>query len=167
MAGHPHSESLRVIERFHRVDFGHIEFQITFYDPETFTKPLSINEVINYQADTEMLEGVCENERDTPHLVGEANAGMKLSAGLLAQYAGTYEPREGPRGVPRQPFTIRLADGQLYLGPLPLTPQSETSFLWHDGTSLEFSRDATGAVTGVTRTFAEGQTGLPQTLKSS
>src|SRR5579862_8755971 len=28
-AGHPHSEDLRVTERFRRVDFGHIQFQVT------------------------------------------------------------------------------------------------------------------------------------------
>ena len=32
-AGHPHSEKLRVTERFRRVDFGHLQYQITFDDP--------------------------------------------------------------------------------------------------------------------------------------
>jgi hypothetical protein len=30
MAGHPHSERLHVTERFHRVDFGHMDLQVTF-----------------------------------------------------------------------------------------------------------------------------------------
>ena len=34
-AGHPHSENLRVTERLRRVDFGHMQYQITFDDPET------------------------------------------------------------------------------------------------------------------------------------
>jgi hypothetical protein len=38
-AGHPHSEKLRVTERFHRVDFGHMQYQVTFADPATWTAP--------------------------------------------------------------------------------------------------------------------------------
>ena len=59
-AGHPHSESLRVTERFHRVDFGHMQFEITFHDPETLTGPLTISLAVNYLPDTEMSEYVCE-----------------------------------------------------------------------------------------------------------
>ena len=32
--GHPHSEALKITERFHRPDFGHIELQIAFDDPD-------------------------------------------------------------------------------------------------------------------------------------
>ena len=160
MAGHPHSERLRVTERFRRVDFGHMQFQVTFDDPETMTRPLTIQTVIVYSPDTEMLEGVCENERDALHLVGKLNRDVKLSADVLAKYAGTYELRDASAPVPREPLTITLTNGQLYLGPLPLIPQSETTFQWFDGTPLEFSRDAMGAVTGLTRLFAEGQSGL-------
>ena len=39
-AGHPHSEKLRVTERFRRVDFGHMQYQITFDDPETLTRAI-------------------------------------------------------------------------------------------------------------------------------
>src|SRR5437867_6030771 len=98
-AGHPHSESLRVTERFRRVDFGHMQFQITFDDPETLTKPLSISLAVSYAPDTEMLETVCENERDTVRLVAKANAAVQLSAAVLAKYAGTYEFRGGSRVV--------------------------------------------------------------------
>ncbi len=40
-SGHKHSEQLRVTERFHRVNFGRMELQLTLDDPETFTKPVS------------------------------------------------------------------------------------------------------------------------------
>ncbi len=49
-AGHPHSESLRVTEKFRRVDFGHMQFQITYDDPETLTKPLSFSLAVSYAA---------------------------------------------------------------------------------------------------------------------
>jgi hypothetical protein len=164
MAGHPHSERLHVTERFQRVDFGHMDLQVTFDDPETMTRPLSIRAVINYMPDTEMLEGVCENERDAPHLAGQtANRGVVVSAAILAQYAGTYELRDKAPGMPPgfpPPYTVSLADGQLYVGALPLIPLSETRFQEFDGGSVEFSRDASGTVTGLTRVLTEDRSGF-------
>src|SRR5579872_4668389 len=76
--GHPHSEDLRVTERFRRVDFGHIQFQITFNDPKMLTDPLTRSIMINFAADTETLESFCnDNERDTAHFVGKVGQGAK------------------------------------------------------------------------------------------
>ena len=46
--GHPRSERLHVTERFRRVDFGHIQLQITFDDPETLAKPLTLNDQLYF-----------------------------------------------------------------------------------------------------------------------
>jgi hypothetical protein len=131
MAGHPHSERLHVTERFQRLDFGHLDLQITFDDPETLSRPLSIREAITYMPDTDMLEGVCENERDTPHLVGQpANRGVRVGPAILAKYVGTYELRDAVPGLPPgfpPPYTVTLAGGRLYVGALQLIPQPETS----------------------------------------
>jgi len=40
--GHPHSEALRIIERFRRRDFGHLDVEMTFDDAKTYTKPFTI-----------------------------------------------------------------------------------------------------------------------------
>jgi hypothetical protein len=40
--GHPHSEALRVIERYHRRDFGHLDVEMTFDDPKMYTRPFTI-----------------------------------------------------------------------------------------------------------------------------
>jgi len=37
--GHPHSEQLHVTERFHRVNFDHMEVEITMDDPKALVKP--------------------------------------------------------------------------------------------------------------------------------
>ena len=37
--GHPHSEALRVVERFRRLDRETIQIDFTFDDPKTYTKP--------------------------------------------------------------------------------------------------------------------------------
>jgi hypothetical protein len=38
-AGRPHSDQLRVEERFHRVDRDHLELSVTIDDPKMYTKP--------------------------------------------------------------------------------------------------------------------------------
>ena len=68
--GHPHTEALHVIERFRRKDFGHLEIQITIDDPKAYTKPWTVTENFNFLPDTELLENICENEKDAAHLVG-------------------------------------------------------------------------------------------------
>jgi hypothetical protein len=60
-----------VTERFRRTDFGHLEIQVTLDDPKAFTKPWMIKQSLNLLPDTELLENICENERDTNHLVGK------------------------------------------------------------------------------------------------
>ncbi|HEY7389963.1 MAG TPA: hypothetical protein VH640_15710, partial [Bryobacteraceae bacterium] len=42
LAGHPHSERLRVVERFHRRDFGHLDIEMTFDDPIMYTQPFTM-----------------------------------------------------------------------------------------------------------------------------
>ena len=158
-SGHPHSERLHTTERFRRIDFGHLQYQIIFDDPETMTRPLTVQMMKNYQADTEMLESVCENEHDTAHMVGKAVDGIKLSAEVLAKYAGTYELREGESGVPRGPIKITQINGQLYIGAVPLIPESETSFQEAGGNQFDFSQDHAGAVTGFRLIFGMGETG--------
>ena len=69
--GHPHTEGLKITERYRRRDFGHLEVQVTFDDPKTFAKPLTIPQHRQILADTEVLEAVCENERDVRHMVGK------------------------------------------------------------------------------------------------
>jgi len=40
--GHPHSEALRIQERFHRRDFGHMDLQLTIDDPKMYTRSFTI-----------------------------------------------------------------------------------------------------------------------------
>jgi hypothetical protein len=69
--GHPHSEALHVTERFHRRDYGHIDLQLTVDDPKAYTKPWGASLVLNFQPDDELLESICENEKDFGHIVGK------------------------------------------------------------------------------------------------
>ncbi len=67
--GHPHSEELRVTERFHRPDFGHLDVEMTFDDPKMYTKPFTVKIPHNLLADSDLFEMYCkENEKDGVHL---------------------------------------------------------------------------------------------------
>lgn len=158
-AGHPHSENLRVTERFRRADFGHMQFQITYEDPETLTKPLSFSLAVNYAADTDMLENVCnESDRNKVHMVSAASTGVQLSSAVLAQYAGRYEFRQGSRtvaGFMGMTQNVTLINGQLYLNALPLIPRSETRFE-STGSAAEFLSDVNGKVTRLVLGQTEG-----------
>jgi hypothetical protein len=158
MAGHPHSEQLRVTERFRRIDFGHIQRQITFDDPQTLTKPLSFSLALSYALDAEIMENICE-DRDSAHLVGKANAGVELSSASLERYVGTYEFLEGSamaRGFMGRTQTVALIGGTLHLNALPLIPQSKTRFD-STGAAAEFFVDSNGAVTHLILSQTEGE----------
>jgi hypothetical protein len=67
--GHFHSEALRLTERFHRRDFGHLDVEMTFDDPKTFTRPFTIKVPYELLADADIFEMFCnENEKDRAHL---------------------------------------------------------------------------------------------------
>jgi hypothetical protein len=61
--GLAHSEALRTTETFTRRDFGHLDVNVTFEDPRTFTRPWSISLALDLQPDTELLEYICENNK--------------------------------------------------------------------------------------------------------
>jgi hypothetical protein len=67
--GHPHSEALRITERFHRRDFGHLDVEMTFDDPKMYTKPFTIKVPHDLLADADIFEMFCnENEKDAAHM---------------------------------------------------------------------------------------------------
>lgn len=69
--GHPHTDALHVTERFRRPDFGHIEVLLTIDDPKAYTKPWTVKIPWEFLPDTELLDWVCENEKDAQHLVSQ------------------------------------------------------------------------------------------------
>ena len=72
LVGHPHSEGLRVTERYHRRDFGHLDVDVTFDDPKYYTKPFGIKITQTLFADSDILETICnENEKDLAHISGK------------------------------------------------------------------------------------------------
>ncbi len=71
--GTGHSEAMRVEERFHRRDYGHLDLAITITDPKTFTKPIVFSVVEQLLPDTDLFEHYCvENEKDDRHFPGRS-----------------------------------------------------------------------------------------------
>src|SRR5262249_33094493 len=69
--GHPHSEAMRVQERFRRRDFGHMDLEMTIDDSKFYTKPFTVKVTEVLLPDRDVLEYVCtENEVDRAHLPG-------------------------------------------------------------------------------------------------
>ena len=151
VGGNPQTESLQLTERFRRPDFGHLQLEVTFEDPKTFTKPFTLRMEKTYTADTEILEDVCENERDRGHLL----AGFKVASEILAQYAGTYD-------LPGREAVVTVSGDQLIVKD-SANPRDQL-FVAHSAThflssvseaSIEFVKDAQGAVTHFTRMIGD------------
>jgi hypothetical protein len=66
--GHPHSDALRITERFRRRDFGHLDVEMTFDDPKMYSRPFAIKIPHDLLADADIFEMFCENEKDRTHL---------------------------------------------------------------------------------------------------
>ena len=66
---HPHTEMLHIVERYRRRDMAHLQVDVTFEDPGTFTKPWHNHSVWTLAPGEEILEYLCgENNKDVPHL---------------------------------------------------------------------------------------------------
>jgi len=66
-SGIPYSPALQVTERFHRENFGRMHLDVTFDDPGVFTRAWGLSANFELVPDTELIEDVCENERDMRH----------------------------------------------------------------------------------------------------
>jgi hypothetical protein len=157
-AGHPHSEKLRTIERFHRRDFGHLDLQITIEDPVAYTEPWSFALHFHLMADTELIENMCDNEKDEQHLVGRVDTddkkiGIEVSSQILSRYVGVYEFKAA--GAPSVTMEISMGQGHLILSGSELTPLSETEFSGSYGV-VKFLKDAQGKVTSMIVDWATG-----------
>ena len=161
--GYPHTEALRMTERYRRIDFGHLEIAVTFQDPDAYSKAWTVPVRAQLAADTELLESVCNENSDSgqEHWVGkltdDEKSAVRVDPEILAKYVGLYKGPyiQGPRTV-----EVSFSDGALFLsvngGPKQrIFPQSETSF---SGTGLtyRFIRDDRGIATHIIEGHVSG-----------
>ena len=165
--GHPHSEALRTTERYRRRDFGHMDIEITLSDPSGYAHPWTVALQAELDADTELLESVCnETSPGFTHWVGKTSDEKKLSVRvapeILTKYAGTYEEQD-LWGVGPHPRIIEItASGDALFaelkgrGKTQLVAQSETKFAGFFGLGIEFVRDGQGVPTHLLEVHVSG-----------
>jgi hypothetical protein len=60
------SPAAHVTERFKRVDYGHLQIELTVNDPKAYTRPWTVTLTKAIVLDTDLVEEIClENEQDT------------------------------------------------------------------------------------------------------
>ncbi len=163
--GHPHTEALRVVERYRRASLGKIELKATFEDPKVFNKPVTVDVKVELAADTDMLEYVCnENEKSHARMVGKASDdrknAVKVARDVLARYVGAYDfhSTEDPSVVTTVNVTLPGDELLLDIGgkdPQPMIPLSNTTFSTF-GSRMEFVLDEKGQVDHAIFRIVEG-----------
>src|SRR5947207_6360324 len=154
--GHPHTEGLRMTERYRRRDFGNLDLEVTLSDPAAYARPWTVAVRAELAVDTELIEFVCnESGHGVEHWVGTASderkSEVQVAPGILAKYIGTYV--EQPplwRAVPRV-VEITLSNGRLLAdmdgrGKVPLIASSETGFSGLYGLGVEFIQAGSGGL---------------------
>lgn len=56
-------------ERFHRINVGEMEILITIDDPQSYTKLWTVKIGLHLLPDTDLIEDVCDNEKDNAHTI--------------------------------------------------------------------------------------------------
>ncbi len=169
--GQAHTEALRVRERYRRSDFGHLQVEVTFTDPAAYVKPWGFTAEMTLEADTEMLESVCERgSQDWDGTLSDAaNRAVSVPPDVLARYIGVYTGTylgfdrtievslSGGQLIARVVGAARVDGGEIR----PLVPRSHTMF---EGAGLgyEFIVDDKGVATEVVEIKVSGRHRYPR-----
>jgi len=177
--GLPHTEQLRITERYTRLDYGHMKLEITYDDPGTFTEPVHATVDLVHRPDSAMTEVVClESETSRKHYSGNLDQAeqkvVQVPEEVLRKYVGTY------RGVwlgNTITAVVTLENGELYLERTPrysdtggntssdksrLVPQSENAFDSSFGLGWVFNMNEDGEVVSVSEVHVSGAWEFPR-----
>lgn len=158
--GLPHTDELRVTERYTRPRYGHMQLELTIDDPGAFTAPWTVSVNMALRPDTEMLETVCETNSDA--WVGSVSdvraTSVEVAPAILARYVGVYSGLWGT--LLRTVRVTLVADGLHATGVLEedvrLIPQSEVVFAGTDGLTYEFAGDEGAAASHLVERHVSG-----------
>jgi hypothetical protein len=152
--GHPHTEALRVTERYRRRDFGSLDVQVTFSDPGAYARPFTVAVRAELAPDTEMIEWVCnESDHQVERWVGRASDERKNEARVapevLARYVGTYEEQPPFWRREARVVAVTVSDGRLFAnmdgrGTVPLVASSDVTFSGLYGLGVDFVPGGSG-----------------------
>jgi len=154
--GHPHTEQLRMTERYRRRNIGNLDVEITFSDPGAYASPFTVAVRAELAADTEMIEWVCnETGHGVEHWVGKASdekkSEVKVAAATLAKYVGTYVEQPPLWRLAPRVVTITADNGTLFAdmdgrGSVPLVAASDSAFSGLYGLGVEFIQGGAGGL---------------------
>jgi hypothetical protein len=157
--GHPHTEELRITERYSRRTVGRIDVQVTMTDPKLYAKPIALSMPMKLLPDTEMLEGFCENHHKSRERMTSTKAAtlVQVPTSTLSRYVGTYDTVEDDgtkhvAAVTRDGSDLWFDyDGK---GKEMLMALSPTRFSW-SGSIVEFAQ-VNGGGTNIEIHYVEG-----------
>src|SRR5262245_26965971 len=140
--GHPHTENLRITERYTRPNVGRLDRALTMTDPKIYAKPITLTIPSKLLADTELLEGFCENHQKNRERMTSTKAAevVQVPTTTLSRYVGTYDTiNDGEKHF----VTVMLNGTDLWFdydgkGKELLIALSPTRFSWA-GSIVEFS----------------------------
>jgi len=147
--GHPHTEAMRITERYRRRDLGHLELDVTISDPRAYAKPWTVSVKAELAPDTEMIEFVCgeKNMSSLSHWVGTASDerrdAVAVAPAILQTYVGTYIEQPKFWRLEARTVEITLSGDTLYgnvdgRGRVPLVAKSTALFTGLNGLGVEF-----------------------------
>jgi hypothetical protein len=165
--GQPHTEALRMTERYRRLDVGHLQVEVTFTDPAAYAKPWGFTAKMALAPDTEMLESVCERSSD--QWFSSSDPVVTVAPDVLARYVGVYR---GFYGSNKRTIEVSLSDGQLIAKIIggaaidggemrPLIPQTQTLFEG-SGIAYQFIVDDKGVATALEEIHISGNQRFPK-----
>lgn len=64
--GLPHSDALRLSERFRRLNVGRMDLTLTIDDPKFYTRPWNVTFRYELMPDTDLFEDMCDNNKWVP-----------------------------------------------------------------------------------------------------
>jgi hypothetical protein len=79
--GVPHSDALRLVERFTRIDADTIGYEVTIEDPTVYTRPWTVSIPLTRDDSYQIFEYAChEGNKAIEHVLSGARAAEKLAA---------------------------------------------------------------------------------------
>jgi hypothetical protein len=114
-AGTPHTKDMHLIEKFHRIDYGNMEMEVTIEDPGALGKPWVIPRRTTLETGIEMTEYVCnENNQDPEHLdatLKNSTTAKTTKAVDRSKGVPPVEPRKAP--APPSGPAPHMTDGKI------------------------------------------------------
>ena len=175
--GLPHTEALRMTERYTRDSFGQMRMEVTYDDPGTFHA--TVNSVVDmrFVADSELLESVCnEASKGTSHYTGTAEEAeekvVAVDVETLEKYVGTYEGiwlgQDITIEITREDNELHILrtppyaeTGLAHIGAVPMSAQSQNAFECC-GLGFIFTGDESGKATEVLEVHVSGAWSFPR-----